>query len=115
MEAPESDSVMERIYFRTVGNLSVNFFEGSVVSAAFGVLDIRVLLGGGICDSRVLPCGFAVDVGSLTAGTSCNGSAAPFGRLLMMFAAAFRWILFVTRVMPWNESTRTGVHSKLGS
>ena len=32
LEAPESDSLMERIYFRTVGKWVVNFFESAVVS-----------------------------------------------------------------------------------
>ena len=32
LEAPESDSLMKRIYFRTVGKWIVNFFESAVVS-----------------------------------------------------------------------------------
>jgi len=31
LEAPESDSLMKRIYFRTVGKWIVNFFESAVV------------------------------------------------------------------------------------
>src|SRR6266704_6901615 len=37
-----------------------------------------------------------------------------FGRLLMMFAAAFGWIVFLTAVMPWPQLTRKEVHSELG-
>jgi hypothetical protein len=35
-------------------------------------------------------------------------------RLLMMFAVAFGWIVFLTAVMPWPQLTREEVHSELG-
>src|SRR6202166_328576 len=41
-------------------------------------------------------------------------AAPPLGRLLMMFAVAFGWIVFLTAVMPWPQLTREEVHSELG-
>jgi len=40
-------------------------------------------------------------------------AAPPLGRLLMMFAAAFGWIVFLTAVMPWTELRREEVHGEI--
>ena len=39
-------------------------------------------------------------------------AAPPLGRLLM-FAAAFGWIVFLTAVMPWTELRREEVHGEI--
>ena len=40
-------------------------------------------------------------------------AAPPIGRLLMMFAAAFGWTVFLTAVMPWPELKREEVHGEI--
>jgi hypothetical protein len=40
-------------------------------------------------------------------------AAPPIGRLLMTFAAAFGWIVFLTAVMPWTELHREEVHREI--
>ena len=63
LEPPESHSLMKKIYFRTVGKWISEFlreFRGK--PAAFGVLDIRTILGGGVCRSRDRFCRFPIAV-----------------------------------------------------
>jgi hypothetical protein len=114
VEAPESDSVMERIYFRTVGKLIVNFFESSVVSL---LLLVCWIFGSyWVVAYAEVACFLAVSRSMwVRLQPGHPAEAAPtLGRLLMMFAGAFGWIVFVTRVMPWTELTRTEAHSELG-
>jgi hypothetical protein len=112
LEAPESDSLMKRIYFRTVGKWIVNFLESAVVSLLllacwiFGPYWVAAYAGVAFF--------FAVSRSMWVRlpGEGHPAEAAPsFGRLLMMFAVAFGWIVFLTTVMPL---TRTEVHSEPG-
>jgi hypothetical protein len=114
LEAPESDSLMKRIYFRTVGKWIVNFFESAVVSLLllvcwiFGPYWVAGYAGVAFFFAvsrsmwvRVHGGGYPVE------------AAPPLGRLLMMFAAAFGWIVFLTAVMPWTELRREEVHGEI--
>lgn len=115
LEAPESDSLMKRIYFRTVGKWVVNFFESVVVSLLllvcwlFGPYWVAAYAG------VAFFFGVSRSMWVRVQETGHPAEAAPsVGRLLMMFAAAFGWIVFLTAVMPWTELTRKEVRSELG-
>ena len=106
LEAPESDSLMKRIYFRTVGKWIVNFLESAVVSLLllacwiFGPYWVAAYAGVAFF--------FAVSRSMWVRlpGEGHPAEAAPsFGRLLMMFAVAFGWIVFLTTVMPLAAAT----------
>ena len=114
LDAPESDSLMKRIYFRTVGKWIVNFFESAVVSLLllvcwiFGPYWVAAYAGVAFFFAvsrskwvRVHGGGYPVE------------AAPPLGRLLMMFAAVFGWIVFLTAVMPWTELRREEVHGEI--
>jgi hypothetical protein len=115
LEAPQSDSLMKRYYFRTVGKWTVNFAESAVVSVLllvcwiFGPYWVAAYAGVAFF--------FAVSRSMwvrLQEAEHSVEAAPPLGRLLMMFVAAFGWIVFLTAVMPWTELTREEVHSEVG-
>ena len=102
LEPPESHSLMKQIYFRTVGKWIVNFFESSVVSLLllvcwiFGSFWVAAYAGVAIV--------FAV---SRSLWVRVQGQAhvreaapPPLRSLVMIFGAAFGWIVYLTAVMP---------------
>lgn len=112
MEAPESDSLMTRIYFRTLGRWIANFFETAVVSLLLLVCWIFgphwVAAYAGVAFFLAVSRSLWVRL----QGEGHPAEAAPtLGRLFVMFAAAFGWIVFLTAMMPL---TRNEVHSELG-
>jgi hypothetical protein len=104
---------MERIYFRTVGKLIVNFFESSVVSL---LLLVCWIFGSYWVVAHATVAFFLAVLRSmwvrLQPGHPAE-AAPPFGRLLMIFAGRLDGSYFVTRFMLWTELTRTKVHSEL--
>ena len=112
LEPPESGSIMTRIYFRTVGRLIVNFFESAIV----GLLLMMCWIFGPYWVGAYAGVGFFFAVSRsmwvrLQGGTHPVEAAPPVGRLLMMFAAAFGWIVFLTAQMPL---TRKEVQGEMG-
>jgi hypothetical protein len=113
LEPPESHSLMKQIYFRTVGKWIVNFFESSVVSLLllvcwiFGPYWVAAYTGVAIV--------FAVSR-SLWVSVQGQGNAreaSPSLRsLVMIFGAAFGWIVYLTAVMPLTRKELE--HSELG-
>lgn len=113
LEPPESHSLMKQIYFRTVGKWIVNFFESSVVSLLllvcwiFGPYWVAAYAGVAII--------FAVSR-SLWVSVQGQGYAReaspPLRSLVMIFGAAFGWIVYLTAVMPLTRKELE--HSELG-
>jgi hypothetical protein len=113
MAGPESDSLMTRIYSRTVGRWIVNFFESAVVS----LLLLVCWIFGPYWVAAYAGVAFFLAVSRSTwdrlQGEGHPAEAAPtLGRLFMMFAAAFGWIVFLTAMMPL---TRNEVRSEVGN
>lgn len=106
---------MERIYFQTVGKWVVNFFESAVVSL---LLLVCWLFGPYWVAAYASVAFFFAVSRSMWVRVQETGypaeAAPPLGRLFMMFAAGFGWIVFLTAVMPWTELTQKEVHSELG-
>lgn len=101
LEPPESHSLVKQIYFRTVGKWMVNFFESSMVSLLllvcwiFGPYWVAAYAGVAVV--------FAVSR-SLWVSVQGQGHAReaspPLRSLVMIFGAAFGWIVYLTAVMP---------------
>jgi hypothetical protein len=95
LEPPESDSLMKQIYFRAVGKWNVNFFESALVSLVLLVCWISgrywVAVYAGVAFFFAVSRSMWVRV---HAGAYPAEAAPAIGRLLMMFAAAFGWIVF---------------------
>jgi hypothetical protein len=101
VEPPESHSLMKQIYFRTVGKWIVNFFESSVVSLLllvcwiFGPYWVGAYAGVAIV--------FAVSRSlwvRVQGQEHAREAAPPLRSLVMIFGAAFGWIVYLTAVMP---------------